>query len=110
VNGFRVYPPYLVKDLCDLIYELHPPELPKNNTLPASINMDFNGDEDALILGSTWAYHYWWKFPQSEAEVEENGLRRVTYDIIDAHFTKFFSIVRCLLLVFLDATNHVPTR
>ncbi|KAF8955813.1 hypothetical protein BDZ97DRAFT_1926276 [Flammula alnicola] len=88
VNGFRIQIPYLLKDVSDNILEIHPPREPEDNTLPASINMDFNAEEDAEILGCTKDYCYWWKSPESEAEVP-----RVTCKIIQAHFKDFFTTV-----------------
>jgi len=97
VNGYRVNHPYLVKDLSDMIYEMHTPKLPDDNTLPASINMDFNGEEDDDILATTVPHHYWWKYPQFEENVREVGLRRVTKEIISSHFQEFFEKVRYFL-------------
>ncbi|KAF8961701.1 hypothetical protein BDZ97DRAFT_1759716 [Flammula alnicola] len=88
VNGFRIQIPYLLKDLSDMILETNPPRQPEANTLPASINMDFNADQDVEILGCTKDYCYWWKSPVSEAEVP-----RVNRQIIQAHFKDFFTTV-----------------
>jgi len=51
VNGFRIPIPYLIKDLGDMIASPFPLSLPKDYTLPGSINMDFNSEEDIDVLG-----------------------------------------------------------
>jgi len=88
VNGFRVQVPYLVKDLCDVLCELVPPSLPYHNTLPGSINMDFDLEEDMEILGQTKDYCYWWKGPGP------NGTTPwVTRHITTQHFLDYFNVV-----------------
>jgi len=88
VNGFWIKIPYLVKDLSDMIYDLDPPELPENNMLPASINMDFNGEEDAEILAQTREYCYWWTF-----KLSDKNIPWVTPAVVFDHFREYFQIV-----------------
>ena len=52
MHGFRIPIPYLVKDLTEMTHEPIPLILPDNNTMPGSINMDFNREEDLDIIGS----------------------------------------------------------
>lgn len=84
-NGFRIPIPYLIKDLGDMIYELDTPE---HNTLPGSINMDFNADEDSDILESTEDFTYWWNITDAEVEIP-----RVTRHVINSHFYAYFHAV-----------------
>jgi hypothetical protein len=71
-----------------MIYELDNPLIPDHNTLPASINMEFNADEDVDILESTKDFGYWWNFTGSEVEAP-----RVTRHIIHSHFHAYFHAV-----------------
>ena len=65
---------------------------PQNNTLPASINMDFNGDDDRNILASTADFCYWWKNSPmvGEGDVELSAEDRVTRRVTEAHFKSFW--------------------
>lgn len=69
-------------------YELFPPTLREENTLPASINMDFTGEEDQETLATTKEYCYWW------AQEEEEGIEpRVPIDLIWYHFQDYIKTV-----------------
>jgi len=79
-----------------MMYELDGPRLPEDNTLPASINMDFNGDEDQNILASTKDFCYWWK-NVSVSKVDKASvpdLPRVTRSVTAAHFKEFLKKAR----------------
>ena len=74
VHGFRIQIPYLVKDLADMMYDLNGGPSPDDNTLPASINMDFNAAQDHNILTSTPSFCYWWEKPVvSEVQGDSSG-------------------------------------
>ena len=90
-NGFRIQVPYLLKDLADMMYDVDRPRLPEDNTMPGSINMDFNGEEDHNILASTKEFCYWWNVPRvSDVDVvSEEELPRVTCSVTAAHFIVF---------------------
>ena len=104
VHGFRIQIPYLVKDLADMMYDLNGGPSPDDNTLPASINMDFNGDQDRNILQSTPSFCYWWDKPVlSEGESDSSGSStedspRVTHEVTEAHFKAFWEGVSIALL------------
>ena len=101
VNGFRIPIPYLIKDLGDMIASPFPLSLPKDYTLPGSINMDFNSEEDIDVLGCLPGdYSYWWKVrvPCSDESPAVAGpsaamVPRVTRHIIDAHFADYCDLV-----------------
>jgi len=113
VNGFRIPIPYLIKDLGDMINSPFPLELPKHYTLPASINMDFNSEEDIDVLESIPGdYSYWWKsrVPMSKTSPAGQGqsaatVPRVTRDVIDKHFADFCDEVCAQLPGVLHRTN-----
>jgi len=108
VHGFRIEIPYLVKDLADM---MDGGPSPDDNTLPASINMDFNGNEDHKILASTPKFCYWWEKPVlSEGETDSSGssvedVPRVTREVTDAHFKAFWEGVRISLHFILFPVN-----
>ena len=91
VNGFQIQIPYLIKDLADMMYDMDRPHLLKDNTVPGSINMDFNGEEDRNILASTKEFCYWWNAPRvSDVDVVSEGeLPRVTRSVTAVHFRAF---------------------
>ena len=99
-NGFRIPIPYLVKDMADMMYDMDRPLLPNDNTLPASLNMDFNAEEDENILGSTKPFCYWWKVVSLEPEVDGSdvNLPRVTRTVVADHFKAFYHKVFIPLL------------
>ena len=105
INGFCIQIPYLVKDLADMMYELDTPTFPENNTLPASINMDFNMEEDSEILGLTKDYSYWWNPTAPEMEVP-----RVTRSITNAHFHQYFLSVRSSISCCIIKAHFRPRR
>ena len=73
VNGFRIQIPYLVKELADIMYESDGETLFDSDALLASINVDFNKEEDNKILGSTEDFFYWWKNTgESKGSTEES--------------------------------------
>lgn len=88
VNGYGITTPYIIKDLCDMVYEVFPPTLPEHNTLPASINMDFTGEEDEQILATTKDYGYWWK-----TQPEDGNPPKVSSGLIRDHFDDYFRTV-----------------
>src|SRR6266699_6347439 len=99
-HGFRIEIPYLVKDMADMMYDLHGGPSPDDNTLPASINMDFNANRDRKILASTPKFCYWWEKPVlSKGEHDSSGssmedFPRVTREVTEAHFKAFWEGVR----------------
>jgi len=74
--------------MADMMDQIDPPGLPENNMVPASINMEFNSEEDNEILGMTADFCYWWKCDESDPNPP-----RVTRSIIHAHFHQYWSIV-----------------
>ena len=93
VNGFRIQIPYLVKELADIMYYSDGPHLFENDTLLASINMDFNEEEDRKILGSTKDFCYWWKntvAPEGDIDPTTEELPRLTYSVTTSHFNDFW--------------------
>ena len=79
-----------------MMYDVDRPRLPEDNTLPGSINMDFNGEEDRDILASTKEFCYWWNVPGvSEVDaMSEAELPRVMRSVTAAHFRAFLKNVR----------------
>jgi len=79
-----------------MIYDLHGGPSPDDNTLPASINMDFNANQDCKILASTAKFCYWWEKPVlSEDENNSSGspikdFPWVTHEVTEAHFKVFW--------------------
>jgi hypothetical protein len=86
--------------MADMMYDLHGGPSPDDNTLPASINMDFNANQDRKILASTPKFCYWWEKPVlSEGEHDSSGssvedFPRVTREVTEAHFKAFWEGVR----------------
>lgn len=76
--------PYLLRDLTDIFTDIAAPAMPQYHTLPASINMDFNAEEDAEILEQTKEHCYWWKTVPGQ---------RLTRKIIDDHFYEYYHVV-----------------
>ena len=79
------------------MYDVDRPRLPHDNTVPGSINMDFNGDQDRNILASTKEFCYWWNVPRVsgvDVEVSKEGLPRVTRSVTAAHFRAFLKKVK----------------
>ena len=61
--------------------------------MPASINMDFNREEDLDIIRSVTKDHvYWWnrRVPESVALEEDLEFPEVTRQVIEAHFREFY--------------------
>ena len=61
--------------------------------MPASINMDFNREEDLDIIRSITKDHaYWWNrwVPESVAREEDLEFPEVTRQVIEAHFREFY--------------------
>lgn len=97
INGFRIPTPYLVKDMSDMSYEVNPPTF---NTLPASINMDFNRKEDNYILGSTAKFCFWWerRVPTSSPMEPELKNPEVTWRVTNDHFLLWVKTVSACCL------------
>jgi len=112
VQGFRIQVPYLVKDLADTMYDLDGGPSPEDNTLPASINMDFNGAQDRKILASTPRFCYWWEkhvVPEGEGDASGSSAEdfpRVTHEVTEAHFKAFWHGVSILLLSISLSISH----
>jgi len=109
VNGFRIPIPYLVKDLTEMMHDPSPPIFPDNNTFPASINMDFNREEDADIIACVPEDNaYWWnrRVPTSVALQEKNlEFPQVTRQVINEHFRYFYhGVSHCFYNVFSQLT------
>jgi len=78
-----------------MMYDLDGGPSPDDNTLPASINMDFNGVQDRKILASTPQFCYWWeKRVLSEGDGDSSAPsteeRQVTREVTEAHFKAFW--------------------
>ena len=86
--------------MADMMDEIDPPGLPENNTVPASINMEFNSEEDNEILGTTPDFCYWWNCTESEINPP-----RVTGSIIRAHFRLYWDIVRGRFIMLLKSNS-----
>jgi hypothetical protein len=78
-----------VKDTADMLDSINTPNIPEDNTLPASINVEFTAQDDANILATTKDYCYWWKLPPGG----EEETPRVTRHIISCHFRDYFKVV-----------------
>lgn len=78
-----------MKDAADMLDSINTPTIPEDNTIPSSINMEFDAEDDAEILATTKDYCYWWKYPPG-GEVEPP---RVTRHIISCHFRDYFKVV-----------------
>jgi len=111
VHGFRIPIPYLVKDLTEMTHEPIPLILPDNNTMPGSINMDFNREEDLDIIGSVRKDHaYWWnrRVPKLVADQEDDlEFPEVTRQVIKKHFKEFYQGVSHCSYKRILSTNHI---
>jgi hypothetical protein len=79
-----------------MCFDLHPPTLPDNNSLPGLINMDFNHEEDNDIIGCLKTdYAFWWNRRILDDDVEDPPLMypEVNWRVIEAHFQHFFDTV-----------------
>ena len=100
-----------------MMYDLDGVPSPEDNTLPASINMDFNGAQDRKILASTPKFCYWWeKHVVPEGEGDALGLStedfpRVMCEVTEAHFQEFWHGVSILSpSISLSISHNIHTR
>jgi hypothetical protein len=78
-----------VKDTADMLDSINTLNILEDNTLPASINVEFTAQDNADILATTKDYCYWWKLPPGG----EEEMPRVTQHIISCHFRDYFKVV-----------------